>query len=63
MDLGFRTSTVSVLSSGDLCLNRTVEIGGDKLTSGLAEAMGISYAEAEGIKSACPRKWKATSSP
>ena len=27
-----------------------VNIGGDKLTAGLAEAMNISYAEAEGIK-------------
>jgi len=27
-----------------------VNIGGDRLTAGLAEAMNISYAEAEGIK-------------
>jgi Tfp pilus assembly PilM family ATPase len=31
-------------------LNRVVNIGGDQLTAGLAEAMNISYAEAEGIK-------------
>lgn len=31
-------------------LNRVVNIGGDRLTSGLSEAMNISYAEAEGIK-------------
>jgi type IV pilus assembly protein PilM len=29
---------------------RVVNIGGDKVTTGLAEAMGITYAEAEGIK-------------
>ena len=29
---------------------RVVNIGGDKLTAGLAETMSISYAEAEGIK-------------
>jgi type IV pilus assembly protein PilM len=31
-------------------LSRVVAIGGDRLTMGLAENMGISYAEAEGIK-------------
>jgi Tfp pilus assembly PilM family ATPase len=31
-------------------LTRVVNIGGDKLTTGLAESMSISYAEAEGIK-------------
>src|SRR5262249_35029268 len=35
---------------GELILSRVVGIGGDKLTSGLAETLGISYAEAEGIK-------------
>jgi len=56
VDLGFRTSTISILNAGDLCLNRTVEIGGDKLTTGLSEAMGISYAEAEGIKIGMPKE-------
>src|SRR5207247_7815327 len=35
-------------------LNRWVNIGGDHLTSGLAEALGISYEEAEGIKVGMP---------
>jgi type IV pilus assembly protein PilM len=56
VDLGFRTTTISILNCGDLCLNRTVEIGGDKLTTGLSEAMGISYAEAEGIKIGMPKE-------
>ncbi len=56
VDLGFRTSTISILNCGDLCLNRTVEIGGDKLTAGLSEAMSISYAEAEGIKIGMPKE-------
>lgn len=56
VDLGFRTTTISILNGGDLCLNRTVEIGGDKLTAGLSEAMGISYAEAEGIKIGMPKE-------
>jgi type IV pilus assembly protein PilM len=56
VDLGFRTTTINILNAGDLCLNRTVEIGGDKLTAGLSEAMGISYAEAEGIKIGMPKE-------
>jgi len=56
VDLGFRTTTISILNKGDLCLNRTVEIGGDKLTAGLSEAMSISYAEAEGIKIGMPKE-------
>ena len=56
VDLGFRTTTISILDCGDLCLNRTVEIGGDKLTAGLSEAMSISYAEAEGIKIGMPKE-------
>lgn len=50
IDIGFRNTTISILQEGDLVLSRTVAIGGDKLTTSLAEAMGISYAEAEGIK-------------
>jgi len=50
IDIGFKNTTVSILQEGDLVLSRTVAIGGDKLTASLAEAMGISYAEAEGIK-------------
>lgn len=50
IDIGFKNTTISILHEGDLILSRTVAIGGDKLTASLAEAMGISYAEAEGIK-------------
>ena len=50
VDLGFKHTSVCVLDRGELALTRVVNIGGDKLTSGLAEAMNISYAEAEGIK-------------
>ncbi len=42
--------------NGELCLSRSVEIGGDKLTTGLAEAMNVSYAEAEGIKIGMPQE-------
>jgi type IV pilus assembly protein PilM len=50
VDIGFRHTSVCVLDRGELALTRVVNIGGDKLTTGLAEAMSISYAEAEGIK-------------
>jgi type IV pilus assembly protein PilM len=54
VDLGFRHSTISILAEGELVLSRTVAIGGDRLTAGLAEAMNITYAEAEGIKVGMP---------
>ena len=50
VDIGFKNSSICILHQGELVLNRVVGIGGDKLTAGLAEAMNISYAEAEGIK-------------
>jgi Tfp pilus assembly PilM family ATPase len=50
VDIGFKHSSICVLDHGELALSRVVNIGGDKLTAGLAEAMNISYAEAEGIK-------------
>lgn len=50
VDIGFKHTSVCVLSQGELSLNRMVNFGGDKLTAGLAESLHISYAEAEGIK-------------
>jgi type IV pilus assembly protein PilM len=50
VDIGFKHSSVCVVDRGELVLSRMVNIGGDKLTTGLAEAMNITYAEAEGIK-------------
>ena len=50
VDIGFRSSSISILREGELALNRVVSIGGDRLTTGLSEAMNVSYAEAEGIK-------------
>jgi type IV pilus assembly protein PilM len=50
VDIGFKHTSVCVLDRGELVLSRVVNIGGDKLTAGLAEAMNITYAEAEGIK-------------
>jgi type IV pilus assembly protein PilM len=50
VDIGFKQTSICVLDAGELVLMRVVNIGGDKLTAGLAETMSISYAEAEGIK-------------
>ena len=50
VDIGFKHSSICILDRGELILTRVVNIGGDKLTTGLAESLNISYAEAEGIK-------------
>lgn len=63
VDLGFKNSTVSILSKGELMLNRVVALGGDRLTSTLAEVMNISYAEAEGIKIGMPQEVESTLLP
>jgi len=50
VDIGFKHSSICVVDEGELVLNRVVNIGGDNFTTGLAQTMSISYAEAEGIK-------------
>jgi type IV pilus assembly protein PilM len=54
VDIGFKNTTICLLQEGELILSRVVAIGGDRLTTGLAESLGISYAEAEGIKVGMP---------
>jgi type IV pilus assembly protein PilM len=63
VDLGFKTSSISILAEGELCLSRSVELGGDRLTAGLSEAMNITYAEAEGIKVGMPQEVEAHLQP
>jgi type IV pilus assembly protein PilM len=63
VDLGFKSSAISILADGELCLSRSVELGGDRLTTGLAEAMSITYAEAEGIKVGMPQEVEAHLQP
>jgi type IV pilus assembly protein PilM len=63
VDIGFKNSSISVLLNGELALSRVVAIGGDKLTAGLAEALSISYAEAEGIKIGMPEQVQSTMLP
>lgn len=54
VDLGHDNSSISILKNGELILFRTVAIGSKKITSGLAESMGVTVAEAEGIKVGLP---------
>jgi type IV pilus assembly protein PilM len=54
VDIGFKNTSICLLQEGELILSRVVGIGGDRLTTGLAENLGISYAEAEGIKIGMP---------
>ncbi len=63
VDIGYKSSSISLLLKGELILSRVVNIGGDKLTGGLAESMGISYAEAEGIKVGMPAEVQANLEP
>jgi type IV pilus assembly protein PilM len=63
VDLGFKSTAISILDNGELCLSRSVELGGDRLTTGLAEAMNITYAEAEGIKVGMPQEVEAHLQP
>jgi type IV pilus assembly protein PilM len=50
VDIGLKSSSISLLLAGEPILHRVVNVGGERLTSGVAEALGVSYAEAEGIK-------------
>src|SRR5205809_4967012 len=60
VDVGFNHASISILLNGELMLSRVVGIGGDRLTSGVAEALGVSYAEAEGIKVGLPDEVQST---
>ena len=63
VDLGFRNTTITILQRGELVMHRVVHLGGDRLTQGLAETMGISYAEAESIKVGMPTEVQAALEP
>ena len=63
VDIGFKSTSICLLQKGELIVSRVVNIGGDKLTQGLAEAMSISYAEAEGIKVGMPAEVQSNLEP
>ena len=63
VDLGFSHSSICLVLDGELVLSRVVSFGGDKITTGLAEALGTSYTEAEGIKVALAHEVQTTLAP
>ncbi len=63
VDIGFKSTSICMLQRGDLIVSRVVNIGGDRLTQGLADSMSISYAEAEGIKIGMPVEVQASLEP
>jgi type IV pilus assembly protein PilM len=50
VDIGFKHSSICILDRGELALIRVVNLGGDRLTAGLADVLNITYADAEGVK-------------
>jgi type IV pilus assembly protein PilM len=56
IDIGFGGSAICLLEQGELVMSRVLTTGSDQLTSELADSMGISYAEAEGIKVGMPQE-------
>jgi len=60
VDVGFKHSSINLLLNGDLVLSRVVAIGSDRFTTGIAEALGVGYTEAEGIKVGLPDEVQST---
>lgn len=63
VDFGYKNSTISIMMMGELMLTRVVGFGAAKLTTGIAESLGISNAEAEGIKVGMPQEVESTIQP
>jgi type IV pilus assembly protein PilM len=63
VDIGFKSTSICLLQRGELIVSRVVNLGGDRLTQGLAEAMNITYAEAEGIKVGMPAEVQSNLEP
>jgi type IV pilus assembly protein PilM len=59
VDIGFKTTSISILNAGELALNRVMPGGGDKLTAGLSNSLGMEYNEAETVKLGLPDEVKA----
>jgi len=54
VELGHSNTTITILYEGELALSRVVNYGSERLTQGIAEAMGLSEEEAESAKLAMP---------
>lgn len=59
VEVGFRCTSITILDCGEIRLHRVVAIGGDRLTTGLADTMKITYTEAESIKVGMPQEVQA----
>lgn len=63
VDFGYKHSFISIMMLGELSLSRVVGFGAAKLTTGIAESLGVSQAEAEGIKVGMPQEVEETIQP
>lgn len=59
VDIGFDNSTICLMLHDELLLTRIFNVGANKMTSGLAEALNITYPVAEGLKQIMPEKVQA----
>ncbi len=50
IDIGYKSTVVSVFKNGNILFNREQQIGGHHLTESIAEANGLSVSESEKIK-------------
>lgn len=50
IDIGYRSTTICVFRSGEMIFSREQQIGGQHLTEAIAEANGLTMAEAEQLK-------------
>ncbi len=50
VDIGYKSTAISVFKNGNLLFNREQQIGGHHLTEAIAEANGLSVSESEKIK-------------
>ena len=50
LDIGHETSNIVVSSQDGILMNRTISIGGDKMTQVIADSMKVSFERAEQIK-------------
>lgn len=50
IDIGFRVSNLVLVSSGEVRMNRTVDVGGNDITKTIMDGMNISFDRAEALK-------------
>lgn len=50
VDIGSRATNLVLVRDGDVCLNRSLNTGGNEITSTLSEGLGVSWERAEELK-------------